>query len=512
MDEDAEIILKVENQTKAFGTTIANDDITFDLKKGEILCLLGENGAGKSTLCKCLYGAYKPDTGRIFIGGTQARLSSPKDAIQWGIGMVHQHFVLAPPMTVVENIVVGSDTPGFFVDFKTARQRIAELCRKYELEIDLDQRIADLSVGQQQWVEILKSLHSGVDILILDEPTAALTPQETDRLLDIVQQMAAEGLSVILITHKLQEVMAVADRVTVLRKGRVVATRPTAEVDQQELARLMVGREVVFKANKEDQPLGETVLALQGLTVRTDQGKETLCDFTIDIHRHEILGIAGVSGNGQSELFDVIAGVIDPARGQVAYQGEDITPLTPGIRSQKGIAFIPPDRIQQGLLMGCTLAENLILGFHHHPKFKTFRLLNSQKLHTNACESIECFDIASTGPRQTASELSGGNLQKVILARELSQKVDLVIASSPTRGLDIGATEYVHSFLVNLRNEGSGILLISEDLDEVINLSDRIAVICKGRIMDIIPTGEANRAQIGLLMTGIRDGDQCRPD
>ena len=510
MVEDTDTILRVESLTKSFGTNIANDGISFDLERGEILCLLGENGAGKSTLCKCLYGAYRPDAGRIYINGRRARLRSPKDAIQQGIGMVHQHFVLAPPMTVMENIMVGNEMPGFFVDFKAARQTVSDLCRKYELAIDLDQRVMDLSVGQQQWVEILKSLHSGVDILILDEPTAALTPQETERLLGIVQQMAAEGLSVILITHKLQEVMAVADRVTVLRKGRVVATRPTAEVDQRELARLMVGRDVVFNVVKEAHSPGETVLALDSLTVRTDTGKETLCDFSLNIHRHEILGIAGVSGNGQSELFDVIAGVIDPHQGKVAFKGEDITPLTPGIRSQKGMAFIPPDRIQQGLLMGCSLAENLILGFHNDTKFKTCRLLNAQKLNANASKSIDCFDITSTGPGQTAAELSGGNLQKVILARELSQKVDLVIASSPTRGLDVGAIEYVHSLLVNLRNEGAGVLLISEDLDEVLNLSDRIAVICKGRIMDIIPTGEENRERIGLLMAGIEDGNQCR--
>lgn len=507
MGEAPDTILQVENLTKAFGTNIANKDITFDLKKGEILCLLGENGAGKSTLCKCLYGAYRPDAGRIYISGRKTRLRSPKDAMQQKIGMVHQHFVLAPPMTVMENIIVGGDSPGFFVDFKTARRRIAEFCQKYTLDIDLDQRVADLSVGQQQWVEILKSLHYWVDILILDEPTAVLTPQETERLLSIVKQMASEGLAVILITHKLQEVMAVADRVTVLRKGEVIATRKTADVNQRELANLMVGRDVSFKVAKEAHTAGGKVLSLQDIRVCTDQGKQTLSDFTLDIHRHEILGIAGVSGNGQSELFDVVAGVVNPAEGRVDFLGEDITRMLPSDRSRKGIAYIPPDRIKQGLLMGCTLAENMVLGFHHDPKFKTWGLLNSKKLYANARECIDSFDIASTGPGQTVAELSGGNLQKVILARELSQKVDLVVASSPTRGLDIGAIEYVHKLLINLRNEGAGVLMISEDLDEVINLSDRIAVIYKGRILDIIPSGEENRERIGLLMAGIEDRD-----
>ena len=343
----------------------------------------------------------------------------------------------------------------------------------------------------------------------MDEPTAALTPQETDRLLEIVRQMAAEGLAVILITHKLHEVMAVSHRVTVLRKGRVVATRPTAEVDQRELARLMVGREVAFGVDKKARPPGAVVLSLKGLTVCSAHGKQTLCDVTLDIRRHEILGIAGVSGNGQRELFDVIAGVVQPHQGRVAFHNEDITACCTRDRSRKGMAFIPPDRIQQGLLMSCSLAENLILGFHHDTKFKSFRLLNAQKLHDNACRSIECFDIATTGPGQTAAELSGGNLQKVILARELSQNVDLIIASSPTRGLDIGAIQYVHSLLVGLRNEGAGVLLISEDLDEVINLADRIAVICKGRIMEVISAGQEDRDRIGLLMAGIEDDRQC---
>ncbi|MFW2365768.1 MAG: ABC transporter ATP-binding protein, partial [Desulforhopalus sp.] len=331
MSETRETILKVENLTKAFGSNIANNDISFDLKTGEILCLLGENGAGKSTLCKCLYGAYRPDAGQISIHGNPVRLRSPKDAMLQKIGMVHQHFVLAPPMTVMENIMVGADTPGFFVDFKTARKQITEFCEKYALDIDLDQRVADLSVGQQQWVEILKALQYWVNILILDEPTAVLTPQETKQLLTIVKHMADEGLAVILITHKLHEVMEVADRVTVLRKGKVVATRDTAEVDQRELANLMVGREVSFQLNKEASKGegGDKVVSLQNITVVNGRGKETLANLNLDIHSREILGIAGVSGNGQSELFDLIAGVITPAKGQVTYLEEDITSSSP---------------------------------------------------------------------------------------------------------------------------------------------------------------------------------------
>lgn len=505
MGEASVTILQIENLTKVFGKNIANNDISFDLHRGEILCLLGENGAGKSTLCKCLYGAYKPDSGQILINGQVARLHSPKDAMQQKIGMVHQHFVLAPPMTVMENIMVGGQSPGFFVDFTAARKRISEFCRKYHLDIDLDQRVDDLSVGQQQWVEILKSLHYWVDILILDEPTAVLTPQETERLLGIIKQMANEGLAVILITHKLQEVMAVADRVTVLRKGQVVATRHIEDVNQRELANLMVGREVSFNVAKENNSIGEKVMALHKVQVYTNQKKATLTELSLAVHRREILGIAGVSGNGQTELFDVIAGVVQPTAGRVEYLDEDITWMSPEARSSKGIASIPPDRIRQGLLMGCSVAENIILGFHHDPQLKTWGLLSSQKLRANAKKLIDDFDIAATGPGQIVAELSGGNLQKVILARELSQKVELVVASSPTRGLDVGAIEYVHTLLISLRNNGAGVLLISEDLDEVINLSDRIAVIYKGRIMAVMPAGESNRERIGMLMAGIKD-------
>ena len=506
MIKTGEMVLQIDKMTKAFGTNVANDAISFDLKKGEILCLLGENGAGKSTLCKCLYGAYKPDSGHITINGTPARLRSPKDAMRYKIGMVHQHFVLATPMTVMENIMVGAETPGFFVDFTSTRQRISDFCQKYSLDIDLDARVADLSVGQQQWVEILKSIQYWVDILILDEPTAVLTPQETKKFLTIVKQMAGEGLAVILITHKLQEVMDTADRVTVLRKGKVVATRNTADVDKRELANLMVGRDVSFKVKKEMVSSGEKVLSLKNIIVENYYGKKTLSDFSLDIHRGEILGIAGVSGNGQSELFDLAAGVINPTKGTMYYLGEEITSSRPLDRSKKGIAYIPPDRIKQGLLMGCSIAENMILGFHHEQRFKSWGLLNYRKLYKNGEKSIKDFDIGCIGPGQTVAELSGGNLQKVILARELSQKVDLVVASSPTRGLDVGAIEYVHQKLLNLRKDGAGVLLISEDLDEVINLSDRIAVVYKGRIMAIIPLGEEDRERIGLLMAGIKDG------
>ena len=504
LSQATEPILRVANQTKTFGTFTANEDISFDLRPGEILCLLGENGAGKSTLCNCLFGAYKPDAGQYFIGGKPVRLNSPRDAIKWRIGMVHQHFVLVPPMTVLENIIVGVETGGFFLDRESARKNISGLCTRYGLNIDLDSLVADLSVGQQQWVEILKSLYCGVDILILDEPTAVLTPQETDRLLSSLRQMAAGGISIILITHKLQEVMEVSDRVTILRKGKVVATCDTADMDKASLARLMVGREVSFEIDKKAARPGAQVLCVEGITLRDLNGKKALDDFSLELRSGEILGIAGVSGNGQGELFDALVGVAMPERGRILIKGDDITHSSIARRSNMGLAFVPPDRIKQGLLMGCSLAENFILGFHWEDRFKTCKLFSNKKLEHHARESICEFDIACTGPGQTAAELSGGNLQKVILARELSQDVNCVVASSPTRGLDIGAIEYVHGLLMELRNHGAGVLLISEDLDEVLKLSDRVAVIHGGRIMGAFDAGAANREEIGLLMAGIK--------
>lgn len=501
----SETVLKVENYTKSFGTFVANDDISFELKRGEVLCLLGENGAGKSTLCKCLYGAYKPDDGKMFIKGEEVHLDSPKDAIERGIGMVHQHFVLAPPMTVLENIIVGTESPGFLVNKKEARTHIEAICNTYDLDINLDEIVSNLSVGQQQWVEILKSLYAGVYILILDEPTATLTPQESEKLYRMVKEMTATGMAVILITHKLYEVMDASDYVIALRKGKMVGERATEGVTKSELAQMMVGRNVSFKPDKQETTPGETVLSIKNVTVKNDVDQAVLQNLSLEVKRKEILGIAGVGGNGQDELFDVIAGVTDVDEGDVALCGDDCSNMSPAERGRKGLATAPPDRIKQGLLMDFSVAENMILGFHKEPQFKNKMFLSAEKIKNNAEELIKNFDIASSGPSQPASELSGGNLQKIILARELSHNVECAILSSPTRGLDVGAMEYVHRRVIELRDQGAGVLLISEDLDEVINVSDRIAVMYKGEIMGVFNSNEIDRGKLGLCMAGVKN-------
>lgn len=505
-DCNFEIILEVDSLRKTFHHVVANDEVSVQIRKGEVHCLLGENGAGKSTLAKCIYGAYKADTGRILMHGEEVEITSPKDAIRLKIGMVHQHFVLVPPMTALENIVVGVSTGSIVLDLKSARAKIQALCDNYQLDINLDERVDELSVGQQQWVEILKALYVGVDILILDEPTAVLTPQETAKLFNILRQMTSEGISIILITHKLYEVMSISDRVTVLRKGKVVAERETKDVSTEELARLMVGREVTFRVKKEKLDSGDVVFEIAELHALRDNGAAALVDFSLTVHRNEILGLAGVGGNGQDELFDIIAGVRKPMRGQVFMSGQNITDMTPSDRSSNGLASIPPDRIEQGLLMGFSVGDNLILGFQHTQRFMSQIFLNEKKIREFANESIQNFNIATSGPEQIARELSGGNLQKLILARELSHKIDFIIASCPTRGLDVGAMQYVHEQLVLLRGKGAGILLVSEDLDEVMNVSDRIAVIYKGQIMGIVKADTISREEIGLLMAGIQDG------
>lgn len=501
---DAEVLLSVKNQTKRFPHVLANDNISFDVYAGEIHCLLGENGAGKSTLAECLYGAYQPDSGEITFKGHPVQLTSPKHAIELGIGMVHQHFVLVPPMTVLENIVMGTQKRGFLIDMSGARQTLQTLCATYDLDLNLNARVSTLSVSQQQWVEILKALYLGVELLILDEPTAVLTPQEIDKLFNILRRMRESGISVILITHKLSEVMGVSDRITILRKGKHIATVNTAEVGQKELAVMMVGREVNFRAQKDgscctDRP----VLELKQVSLETRGQGESLTDINLCLCGNEVLGIAGVGGNGQRALFDVIVGVKKPTHGEIMLNGEDISRYTPRQKMAAGLASIPEDRIAQGLLMDFSIAENLILGRQWDTPFRAGLFLSSSEMEKFAQQSIEDYDIATDSPDQVVHVLSGGNLQKVILARELAANPKCVMASQPTRGLDVGAIEYVHRRLLDLRQAGAGILLLSEDLDEIFNLSDRIAVMYKGQVMGVFDAAEVTREEIGLLMAGI---------
>jgi simple sugar transport system ATP-binding protein len=509
--EAAQPILIVEHLTKTYGPLIANDRVSFDVHQGHIHCLLGENGAGKSTLAKCIYGASRPDSGKIIFKGQEVRFSSPRDAIRMGIGMVHQHFVLAEPMNAVENIIVAEESVGALLNLREEKRRIQALCDQYGIALDLDTPVGQLSVGQQQWVEILKALYVGVDLLLLDEPTAVLTPQEVETLFSIIGKMAQSGISILLITHKLNEVMHISQRVTVLRRGKMIATLNTADTTREALAKLLVGREFDFVVHKEHIQPGPPVLEIKGLSALRDNRSQALRDVSLTVQRGEILGLAGVSGNGQPELFDILVGVRQPTSGEVYVQGESIIGLSPAGIFKKDLASIPQDRLKQGLIGDFSIQENLILGAHGNPPFcSRASILNYQAIQSFAREAIQRFDITALGPEQKVHQLSGGNLQKVILARELSHPVKVVVASSPTRGLDIGATYYVYQRFLELLKTGAGILLISEDLDEIFNLSDRIAVIYNGRIMGVFEAGEVDETKVGLLMAGIQEDKSWR--
>jgi general nucleoside transport system ATP-binding protein len=502
MDE----LLRVENLNKRFPQVWANRDISLDVRRGEIHCLLGENGAGKSTFAECLYGAYRPDSGTIWLRGQELSLSSPRDAIRAGIGMVHQHFVLAPPMSVLENVIAGTPL-GIVVNQRHAEDRLRGLCDAYDLDVDVHAAISELSVGQQQWVEILKALYVGVDLLILDEPTAVLTPIGTEKLFSIIDKMRQEGLSVIFITHRLEEVMAVSERVTVLRRGHVVATVDTASTSEAELARMMVGRDVVFQVERGTSEPGEPYLVIEDLRARGDRGDEALRGVSLSVRRGEILGLAGVSGNGQRELFDVIVGMRKPTTGKVLLGEQEVSGMSPRSIMDLGLTSIPEDRIAEGLVMDFRVDENMILGLHRTGRFSKWRLLDDSKMRRFTTDSIEAFKIAAYSPRQVTRILSGGNLQKVILARELSRDPSCLVANQPTRGLDVGATEYVHRQLVAQRERGAAVLLISEDLDEILDLCDRVAVMSKGRMVGVLDSGEATVERVGLMMVGVQ-GDR----
>jgi simple sugar transport system ATP-binding protein len=500
-----ELFLGIKNLTKRFPQVLACDSISFDVRKGEIHCLLGENGAGKTTLAECLYGTYKPDFGEIFVKGSQVTLSSPSDAIQHGIGMVHQHFVLVPPLSVIENIVVGTQTKGILLNLDTVEKHLQSLCEGYGITLDLWEKVWQLSVGEQQWIEILKALYIGAELLILDEPTAVLTPQEIDKLFTILKKMRADGLSILFITHKLREVMAVSDRVTVLRKGKHVATVNTSEVTTEDLARLMVGREVVLHVHKEKLTPGKPLLEIRGLQAQNDKGQKALQEIDLTLNENEILGIAGVSGNGQKELCEVLVGVRKASDGKILMKSEDITNHTPHSIMMKGIAHIPEDRFRQGLVPDFSVSENLILGQQNSNQYRGRIFLNFDAIEKFARECISAFEIVTPSLNQITKLLSGGNIQKLILARELSIHPKCIIANQPTRGLDIAGCEYVYNQLLALRKSGVGILLISEDLEEIINISDRIAVIFRGQLMGVFNAAEAKLEKLGLLMAGIQE-------
>jgi simple sugar transport system ATP-binding protein len=546
-------VLEVRGITKRFPGVLANNQVHFDLQHGEIHALLGENGAGKTTLMNVLYGLYRPEEGEILRDGKTVVMQSPKDAIALGIGMVHQHFMLTPVFTVTENIMLGSETvrktlldrilniildiviivmavlsgvlmilfrflPVYAVIFAAAgllgkavlwvldRQKVAEkiraLSHRYGLDVNPEALVRDLPVGVQQRVEIVKTLYRDARILILDEPTAVLTPQEADDLFQVMNELKSQGVSIIFITHKLREVLAVADRITVMRAGRVVGTVDPKETNEPHLAAMMVGREVILKVDKEPAKPGKAVLQVSGLQVRDLRGVDVVQGVSFEVHAGEVLGVAGVQGNGQTELVEALTGLCPTHGGKVFLQGVDVTGKPPRPIIENGLAHIPEDRQRHGLVLSYPIADNLVLCTYYLPPFANGFVIQNKPVDENARKLVKRFDVRTPSPYVHTSTLSGGNQQKVIVARELSRPVALLIANQPTRGLDVGSIEYIHRQIIDMRDQGVAVLLVSAELDEILSLADRIAVMYKGQIVAVVDAETATKAELGLLMAG----------
>jgi simple sugar transport system ATP-binding protein len=499
---ESPVVLEMRGVTKTFGPIRANDDVSITLHRGEILGLLGENGAGKSTLMKILYGLYRPDAGSIFIDGEEVEIHDPKDAVERGIGMVHQHFTLIPPLTVAENIVLGAEPrKGASLDLEAAIKATEDLSRRYGLRVDPRSRVADLSVGVRQRVEILKTLYREARILVLDEPTSVLTPQETEDLFSVLKELVADGLSIILITHKLGELLGVSDRITIIRDGHVVDTVKTADTNEGELARLMVGRDVLLRVEKKDAKPAEPRLTAEELVVLSNTGATAVDGVSLEVRGGEILGIAGVDGNGQTELAEALAGVRPVEDGRVFLDGDDLTRLGADARQERGLAYVPEDRGTKGLVLDFHLYENNSLKTYDEPPFSKWGWIFPKVMRRRAAEALRAYDVRPPDPEARAGSLSGGNQQKAILARELSGDPGVIIASQPTRGVDVGAIEFIHGQLLKQRSGGKAILLISLELEEVRSLSDRIIVLYAGRIVGEV-TPDATDEELGLLMAG----------
>ncbi len=503
-NKNRRIVLETRHISKQFPKVLANDDISMILYEGEILSLLGENGAGKSTLMNVLYGLYKPTSGKILLHGEEVEFSSPKDAIHKGLGMVHQHFMLVDTLTVTENIILGSE-PGRagMIDYKAARKQVVEISQKYGLKVDPDETIENLSVGLQQRVEILKALYRKAKILILDEPTAVLTPQEVEELFEVVKSLRDNGVSVIIITHKLEEVVDISDRCYILRRGKLAGERPTKGATKEELANLMVGRDVVLTvAKRPHEPQKTPVFQVKNLVVLNEKKVKALNDCSFDIRPGEIVGIAGVDGNGQSELAEAIMGLVPVESGHMLHHGEDIAHLTTKERIFKKISYVPADRQQFGLVLPMTIAENMAMGYHDQKPFCNGWSLDYSYINSHSEKLVKDFDIRTPSALVPAGNLSGGNQQKVILAREFSRDPSFLLISQPTRGLDVGAIEYIHSQILAMRDRNVGVLLISLELEEIFALSDRILVLYEGKIVKELLPEKTNDKEVGLYMTG----------
>ena len=499
-------ILEVRNLSKSFGQVVANENISLTVQPGEIVGLLGENGAGKSTLVKAVFGILKPDSGQILVDGEEVPFGDTATVIERGVGMVHQHFQLVPVMSVTENIFLGDEPRrGLLIDRKGAKEEVLRLSKQFGLEVDPDVPVEDLPVGTQQRVEILKALRKNVRLLILDEPSAVLTPQETDELLEVIKGLAKQGVGIILITHKLREVMAVADRVVVLRNGKMVGTTTPHETDESGLAQMMVGRTVILDVKKSPAKPGKPALTVKDLKVRDDRGLLAVQGANFEVREGEILGVAGVEGNGQRELVEAICGMRDRVSGEVLVSGQATKNLNPHAVHAAGVAHVPEDREKHGLVASYSIADNLVLNRFDQSPFASSFVRRLDAVSDNAVELVKKFDVRTPSAESPASSLSGGNKQKVIVARELSQGVKVLVAAQPTRGVDVGSIEFIHKQLISARDNGAAVLLVSAELDEVLSLADRVAVISGGKIVATVDAEGADRNYIGRLMAGLKE-------